>query len=383
MKKIHYYTQVFNKKELSILFPYIVIPFIVLVSDLLWFNFKLPINNANNSFYSVNSADLLRLILYPINLHSWPGSINSVVFSNFPGIVLPTTIYSVTRFNYPLTVLLLGYIWQLLGAYAIYYISRLFLLSENIDSKYSFFSVFFYLFNESLIQGNPFLSNMPLIITFILVSYLALFKRKSFILLFGFFSAFSIGNFPYLTIEFVEILFVLIVLSFLVLLIQYRTNLELFVKRLIELGKRVFFLVLVILASLSYLIIPFLSVFHSYYLALTTPTPTYAFGFWPDTNLKLQNVLRLINNWAYFTPNYAPPWYQVYISNPVVSVLLWALPIMALGSILFIRNAVARMSYVILIIVIFLSKANNPPLGRVFVWLIDNIVILRPYYNGS
>ena len=350
---------------------------------MLWYNFKLPPNNANNPFYSFNSLYILRYVLYPINIHSWPGSVNSVAFINFPGILFSYPFHLIANYDYPLAVFLLGYVWQLIGAYVIYYLSNLFLNWEELNNAYSIFAVFFYLFNESMIQGNPFLSNMPIIITFVLVSYFALFKSRRFLLLLGVFSFFTIGNFPYLTLQLLEIFVVLIFLSFLVLTLENRGNIKLIGKRLKELIFRSALSILIIFTSVLFLVMPFLSVLHTYYLALTTPTPSYAFGFWPDVNLKIQNTMRLINNWGYFTTYYAPPWYQGYISNTVISTLLWVFPLMALGSILFIRKVVSRLFYCILIVVIFLSKANNPPFGNVFVWLIDNFAALRPYYNGA
>jgi hypothetical protein len=383
MKDPHRFYRTLTHLKQGDLVIYTLIPAIVLISDLLWFNFKLPINNGNNPFYSLNSSYILKMILYPVDIHNWPGSLNPVAFSNYPGVLFSGTIYSFTGNNYPLTVFLLGYIWQLIGAYVIYYVSGLFLDWENLDKRYSIFAVFLYLFNESLIQSNPFLSNMPLIITFVLISYLALFRNKRFILLLGFYSFFTTGDFPYLTIQLMEIFIVLIFIGFLVLIIEHRDNLKSLRKRAKELSLRSILSIPIILLSVSFLLFPFLSVLHTYYSALITPTPTYAFGFWTDANLKLQNAVRLINNWAYFTPFYAPPWYAQYINNQVIAALLWIFPLMALGSILFIGKKISRLFYIIMVVVIFFSKANNPPFGSVFVWLIYHVPLLRPYYNGS
>ncbi len=71
-----------------------------------------------------------------------------------------------------------------------------------------------------------------------------------------------------------------------------------------------------------------------------------------------------------------------YLANPVIQSLLYVPPILALSSVLFLRRREYG-AYGLMIFLIFLSKANNPPLGTPFVWLITNIPLLRVFYNGA
>ena len=125
----------------------------------------------------------------------------------------------------------------------------------------------------------------------------------------------------------------------------------------------------------------------TYVEALSSGNPVYAFSFAFDSIQTLVNSLRLISNWGivgtFSGMSLAPVWMAGYLGNPAVQFLLFAVPLLALASVLFLRQTADLLIYLLMLVTILLGASSNPPAGSTFVWVITSFPLLRPFYNGE
>jgi len=356
---------------------YLIVIVIVLISNLLWYNFKYPPVTANSGF-NIYPYRYLFIALKPFNFYSWPVSYIPPIFG-IPGNLIYSLFYFISFNSYGFAIFMSSIIWEIIGAISLFYLSKKFLIYNNLNENFAFFSVIFLAFNEEIVQGGLFDVIASQLIIAIAIIYLVMFKSYKYSLLAGVYSFFLFAGFPNGTLEYLDEIILIVLLFFVIIIILKKYNNKSFLK------SAVFGIILsaifTILAN-SYLILPFISVKSLYFSALSSAHPTYAFSFGFDRIETLNNAVRLVNNWADYS-RFAPLWMLPYLKNPYIYYSLFLIPILAAISILFSKKKLNLFIYILMVITIFLSKANNPPLGYVFRYMILHFDFLRPFYNGA
>lgn len=359
------------------IFQYVVVAAIIVVSNLLWYNFRLPPITGNSGF-NIFPFRQIQISLLPFNAFSWPVSYIPPILG-MPNNLLYALFYASSGNNYSIALFLSNIIWEILGAFSIFYLSRIFLKSANLDPRFAYASVIFIAFNEEIIQGSPFDLSASLLAVAVVLIYLAVYNSRLYILPLGAYSFFMLSSFPAGSLNYsLELLAIFIFVGIIFFSNRMRRSIQNF-KRFIVVGV---FSLLAIVAANAYLIYPFLSVKSLYLSALSAANPSYAFSFSFDKIEVIQNAIRLVNNWADYS-SYAPTWMVPYLSNPVIYVLLFLPAALSISSVILRRKKSVIILLVFTAILIFFSKANNPPLGILFQWIILHIDVLRGFYNGS
>lgn len=296
-----------------------------------------------------------------------------------PNVLIYALFYAVSGNSYTIALFLSNVIWEILGVFSIFYLSRIFLKSVGLDPRFAYVSVIFMALNEEIIQGSQFDLSASLLAVAMVLIYLAIYNSRFYTLPLGVYSFFMLSSFPAGSLDYsLELLTIFIFVGIIFFSNGMRRNFQNF-KRFIVVG---ICALLAIVAANAYLIYPFLSVKSLYFSALSAANPSYAFSFSFDKIEVIQNAIRLVNNWADYS-GYAPTWMVPYLSNPVIYVLLFLAPALAIASVIFRRKKTVIILLAFTAILIFLSKANNPPLGIVFKWVIVHIDVLRGFYNGA
>ena len=320
----------------------------------------------------------IRISLLPFNVFSWPVSYIPPIMG-MPNDLLYALFYIISGSSYSIAVFLSNIIWEILGALSVFYLSKIFLKSVSLDPRFAYASVIFIAFNEEIIQGYLFDLSASLLAIAMVLIYLAVYNSRLYILALGVYSFFMLSSFPAGSLNYsLELLAIFIFVGIIFLTNRMRRNFQHF-KRFIVV---VICSLIAIVAANAYIIYPFLAVKSLYFSALSAANPSYAFSFSFDKIESVQNAIRLINNWADYS-GYAPAWMVPYLVNPVIYLLLFLAPVLAIASVIFIRKKIAIVLVASTAILIFLSKADNPPLGIAFQWMILHINVLRGFYNGS
>ena len=130
----------------------------------------------------------------------------------------------------------------------------------------------------------------------------------------------------------------------------------------------------------AYLLLPFVLTGGTYTSAISSSNPSYTYTFGFDTIETAANSIRLISNWFVATPD-APSWVGSYLGSPLPILLTWALPVLALTSIVFVRRRIDLVLYAGMLTLVFASTGPYPPSGPVYVALVTGVPLLRGYAN--
>ena len=356
---------------------YLLVTAIVIISNLLWYNFNYPPVTGNSGFNIYPFRSLFNS-LKPYNFYSWPVSYISPILG-LPDNLIYSVFYFISFNSYGFAIFMSSIIWEIFGAVSLFYLSKKFLKYNNLNERFAFFSVIFLAFNEEIVNGAQFDTGASILITAIAIIYLVIFQSYKYSLLAGVYSFFLFAGFPGGTLTYLEEIILMVLLFFIVIIILKKYKNRMFIKNAI-LGI-ILSTVFIILAN-SYFVLPFLSVKSLYFYALSSANPSYAFSFGFDKIEVLTNAIRLVNNWADYS-GFAPLWMLPYLKNPYIYYMLFLIPVLAIISILFRHKKLDILMYILMIITIFLSKANNPPFGYIFKYMILHFDILRPFYNGA
>jgi len=356
---------------------YVLVIIIVLISNLLWYNFKYPPVTGNSGF-NIYPYRYLFIALKPFNFYSWPVSYIPPILG-IPDNLIYSLFYFISFNSYGFAIFMSSIIWEIIGALSLFYLSKKFLRYNNLNENFAFFSVIFLAFNEEIVNGAQFDISASLLITAIAIIYLVIFKSYKYSLLAGIYSFFLFGGFPAGTLTYLEEIILIVLLLSIIIIILKKYNNKSFLKSAV-LG--LFLSTIFLILANSYLVLPFISVKSLYFSALSSAHPTYAFSFGFDRIETLENAIRLVNNWADYS-GFAPLWMLPYLKNPYIYYMLFLIPALAIISILFSHKKLNILIYILMLITIFFSKADNPPLGYIFKYIILHFDLLRPFYNGA
>lgn len=357
---------------------YIGIAIFTIIANLLWYRFSNAPIGGNSGFY-IFPARTISEILQPYNLYSWPISYIPPILG-FPNSIFYDIAFFVSSGSYSFGIFFNGIIIEIFGAISIFYIVSQFLAKVKVNRNYAYISVIFLLFNEIIVEGAQFdTAASTFVILFVLI-FLSITFSKKYILLFGIFSVYLLSGFPGGTLTYAEE----IVASLIVIVIYKMLSgtLRLDKPHLKHVTYVILLLFFATVLANAYMIWPAIIVFHTFFGALSSASPNYAFSFAFDTHETFFNAVRFIDNWAEFS-GFAPTWFASYFGLTWVKLLLYIPFVFSLISIKFIKRKAEFFIYGIFLVLIFLSKANNPPLGSIFSFLITKISLLRPFYGGG
>lgn len=366
-----------DKIKFKNIFQYIIVAIIVIISNMLWYNFRMPPITGNSGF-NIFPFREIQISLLPFNMYSWPVSYIPPILG-LPDNLIYALFYAVSGNSYSVATFFSNVIWEILGAFSVVYLSKTLLRSVGLDTRFAYVSVIFIIFNEEIVQGSQFDLTVSILAISIGLFYIIIYKSRLYVLPLGIYSFFMLSSFPAGSLTYsIELIAI-----FLCIGIMYFSNSER--RRLKDIKQYIVSGILsfiVIVGSNAYMIYPFVSIKSLYFAALSASNPSYAFSFSFDKIEVIGNAIRLINNWADYS-SFAPTWMGAYLSNPIIGVLLFIAPTLSIASVIFKRKKPILLIFMFTIILIFFSKASNPPMGSIFKWLILNIDILRPFYNGA
>ena len=369
---------------------YIFSMFIVIISNVLWYNFRNPPvgGNVNFDVFPLTSYFNIKYILSPINPMSWPGSFNAPSIS-FANQIFYSLLYYAAGSSYSVSFFLENLIPEVLGGFSLVYLFRKYTDHTSIPSSYSLLGVTFYAFNTEIVLGANvnfyFETGTSFLLIFLFLLYKATREDSKFILLMGFASFYLLQYFPggypngayFLSVEFVAAT----ALSLLERMYHYMLknhNAHLFWTSI----RRHSLIICVILLSNLYLLFAVINVASSYVDQTLTLTPIYSFDFQNDSIQQIWNSLRLINNWA-AESIYAPLYVTHYLNNIVIQILLFIVPLLSLFSVAFAKRKIDIILFIVLAISILFSASINTPFKYVFEYLVVHVFFLRPFYNGA
>ncbi len=353
--------------------------------NLLWFDFAKPPITGNASFF-LYPWEQISSSLYLYSLTSWPGSSIPLVF-NLQANVTYGAFMELTKQNYSASLYLSQALFCSGAAMATLYLGAEFLEQLRAPKRFAYWGVFFVLFNFGVVEGESFNFPLFLIVIGIALLYLSVYRQLRYTLLFGAFSFFLLTGFPtgaLLTVEQIS----LVAVAFLV----ERATKSLSLRSLQPLTSGAFRIALCgILSAVAngYLIYPYARLNSVYYGALTSASPNYPYSLTVDQIQTLPNAIRLIDNWA-LSSGYAAAWMGPYLASPVTMVTLFTIPLLAFSAILYYSRVETRngqrvllVSFLLLLMTLFISKSNNPPAGWIFVWIVQEVPFARPFYDGG
>ena len=360
---------------------YLTVAFLILLSNLIWYNFSKPPIYANTGF-PINTFRYIRYYYLPFNFYSWPVSYNPLV-NYFPGNFAYYILNTITLNNYAISFFIYNVGFEIAGGFSLFYLTSRFFHKYNISELYAFVSVLIYAFNASLfLDGGLFESGTSELLIILLLLYLIVYKSKIYLFLLGFLSFFIFFPFPggypdgatILLEEFV-IIIVLIILKEGLTKIKNncQTIFPLIISILLSIG--------IIAISLSYLLFIIYASGSTLIGNSVSLKPAYVFGFIYDWIAVLPNAMRLILNWGVYTA-YAAPWVSSYLANPIILSLLYILPFFSLSSIIFLKRSDYYL-YASLVISILAATTANPPLGNLFIYIMLHVGPLRVFYESD
>jgi hypothetical protein len=370
--------------------PYVISAFIVLISYLLWYNFKSPPINSNMGFdlFPWRQVDLS---FSPFNPLIWPGSYVPWAFGT-PLQMYYGTLFSASGGSYSIGLFLSVLLIDIAGGLCLYYLVTKWLRGIGIRSEYALVGVLIYAFNDyKLLNGfgvtDGYTSNgiltpgdpaLILILTFL--TFLTLFRTRQYVLILGVFSFFAFSNFPNGSLLLVQEYLVA-----LAVLLSYKWS-SLRIRRLGRATLRIFkegalILSAVVLAN-AYVLYPLLLTFRLYASDLSSPTPSFGISYSFDSNLTLFNSLRLATDWAIFTYK-SPPWAVQYLVNPFAILLSLIVPILALSAGFWVRRLSDKLLYAMMLMAICFAATVNSPLGTWFATITFDVPPFRVFFYGA
>jgi hypothetical protein len=377
----------FKFLEMSKKTEYVIIFLIIIISDLLWYNFtKPPI--VENYTLDLQPLRIIFMSFYPFNNYSWPGTTFPTIF-NFPFNLFYGGLFYITGGNYAVSFFIPNFFIQFLGALSLYKITRVFLSHYKINKIYAFYSVFLYAFNAEIIVGGLWANGLfdlgtAFLPILIYISYLAIFKSKRYYLLLIFASFYLFysfpGGYPNGAIILAEEFIISVIILSLIFALTFKIS---FVKKIGLFVKTILINVLAVIIGNLYLLVPTIKIIPLYLAVAQNPENYFAFGVGWDSVDYIQNTVRLLNTWVINSLSLIPPWEATYLSSGIVLTLLYLPFTLAALSVIFTRKRWYLAIYSLFLIVIFLSKANHAPFGFVFTWLVNNFVLFYPFYNGA
>jgi hypothetical protein len=158
------------------IFQYVVVAAIIVISNILWYNFRLPPISANSGF-NIFPFRQIQISLLPLNVFSWPVSYIPPILG-MPNNLIYAVFYAASGNGYSIALFLSNVIWEMLGAFSVFYLSRIFLKSVSLDPRFAYFPVIFIAFNEEIIQGSQFDLSASLLAIAMVLLYLALYNSR-------------------------------------------------------------------------------------------------------------------------------------------------------------------------------------------------------------
>lgn len=360
---------------------YLLVAFIILLSNLIWYDFSKPPISANTGF-PINLFRYIRYYYLPFNFYSWPASYNPLV-NYFPGNFIYYVLDTISLNNYAVSFFIYNVGFEIAGALSLFYLTSKFFHKYNIPEIYAVISVLIYAFNASLfLDGGTFESGTAELLIILLLLYFIIYKSRIYLFLLGFLSFFIFFPFPggypdgatILLEEFVIICIVIILKELIAKIKSKGPRISpLIITILLSIG--------IIAISLSYLLFIIFASGSTLIANSVSLKPAYVFGFIYDWIAVLPNAMRLILNWGSYTV-YAAPWVSSYLANPIISSLLYILPFFSLSSIIFLKRKDYYL-YILLVFSIIAATAANPPLGNLFVYIMLNVGPLRVFYESD
>jgi len=368
---------------------YVLSCFIVLCSFLLWYDFSAPPISSNIGF-NLFPLRHLAFSLSPFSPYYWPGSFIPKSFGA-PDALYYGLFYWSGGSNYSIGLFGSVVVLDALGALCLTYLLFRWLDQLSFHHAYALFGVLLYSFNAyKLLSGygtyggtfsdGPFAAGDPaLLLILIFLTFLVFYRSPRYCLLLGFATFFIFSAYPFgtliLGIEYIAVVLVFVLYR----LFEYRQRGRFKIWSVLS---RAGLLLTAVFLSNAYLLYPLVITSGTYTGALSSSHPSYAFSFAFDQIEVGINSIRMITNWSLNT-SFAPTWYASYAGSPWVQGLLFGVPLLSLSSIIFIRRPFERLIYGLTVVLILLSTASNPPLGPVFIWVIEHVSLLRPFYNGE
>lgn len=325
---------------------------------------------------------------YLFNTYSWPGTIYPTIF-NLPFNLSYGGLFYLTEGNYALSFFLPNFVVEFLGAVSLYKITGVVLKHYKISNIYAFYSVLFFAFNAEIIVGGLWANGffdlgtafLPILIY---ISYLSIFKSKRYYLLLIFASFYLFYSFPGGYPNGAIILAEEFLISLVILSLLFASSLDIpYIRKIISFFRVFFINITMAFIGNLYLILPTIKIIPLYLNISKNPSNYFAFGVGWDSVDHIQNTVRLLNTWVINSPSLIPPWESSYLSNEIIMALLFIPFILAIFSIIFIRKKSHVILYLLFVVILFLSKANNPPFGFIFTWMVNHVVIFYPFYNGA
>ena len=371
----------------NLITEYSIIFFIVLISDLLWYNFGKPPIVEN---YTLNLQPIRSILIgfYPFNPYSWPGVTYPTIF-NLPYNLFYGILFYSTEGNYAISFFIPNFIVEFFGAVSLFRITGIVLNHYQINRRYGFYSVILFSFNAEIIVGGLWANglfdlgtaSLPILVY---ASYLSIYKSRRYYGLLVLASFYLFSSFPGGYPNGAIILFEEFVISLTILSCSYALQAGKNTRKMVRRVFKSFSLnILAILIGNLYLVIPAIREIPLYLTVSKNPINYFAFGVGWDYVDSIQNTVRLLNTWVLGSLSLIPRWESTYLSNGIVMSLLFMPVILAGVSILFLKKKSDFILYLLFLLVVFLSKANHPPLGYIFTWLVNHAIFFAPFYSGA
>ncbi len=359
---------------------YCLVFLIILVSNLTWYNFLRPPIAANTGF-PINMFRFVKYYYLPFNFYSWPVSYTPMV-TGFPLNLLYYVLNVISFNSYSVSFFIYNVGFEVLGGFSLFYLVSKFIKKYNVSDIYAILSVVFYAFNASTFLDGSFETGTAQLLIILLMLYLIIYVSKKYLFLLGFLSFFIFfpfpGGYPDGALILIE---ELLVVSLVILVRSW------WIKRkeknfpFLSIFAKILLILIVVSLSLSYLLFMIFASGSTLLAQSVSTKPVYVFGFIYDWIAVLPNALRLILNWGLYT-QYAGPWVVGYLSNPIISLILYIPAFFALSSIIFLKRG-DRYLYLLLIISIFAATTANPPFGKLFEFLMLYVGPLRAFYESD
>ena len=371
-----------NKFSLNKLFlKYIIVALIILLSNLIWYNFYRPPISANTAF-PINTLRYLKYYYLPFNFYSWPGSSNPMV-NYFPYNFTYYLLNGIALNHYGISFFIYNVSFEIAGGFSLFYlISKLF-KSYGLPEYYSYISVLFYAFNVSIfIDGGIFETGTAELLIILFLLYLIIYKSRLYILLLGFLSFFIFYPFPGGYPDGATILLEeFIIICILFLLKEFFLNKDMDRRKNIRLIGSILLSIGTVAISLSYILFIIFASGSTLIANSVSLKPTYVFGFIYDWIAVLPNAMRLILDWGSYTV-YSANWVTTYLANPFISFFLYFFPFFSLSSFIFLKKKDYYI-YILLVLSIFAATSSNPPFGFLFENIMLYIGPLRVFYESD
>jgi hypothetical protein len=360
---------------------YIIVALIILLSNLIWYNFGNPPISANTGF-PINTLRFLKYYYLPFNFYSWPVSYNPMV-NYFPFDLTYSVLNSISLDQYSVSFFIYNVSFEVAGAFSLFYLTSKLFKNYGIPEIYSYISVLFYAFNVSIfIDGGTFETGTAELLIILFLLYLIIYRNKIYILLLGFLSFFIFYPFPGGYPDGATILLEeFVIICILILLKEFFLNKDMDKKKNTRLIGLILLSIGTVAISLSYILFIIFASGSTLIANSVSLKPAYVFGFIYDWIAVLPNSMRLILDWGSYTV-YSANWTTSYLGNPFISFFLYFFPFFSLSSIIFLKKKDYYI-YILLVLSIFAATSSNPPFGYLFEDIMLYVGPLRVFYESD